>query len=163
MDTNIKTIIPAVGVSAIIKDTDTGEEVTYPVICWQLEEYEEYTDSVLDTETMQHVIGLVIAETEPSLVEVTLMGKFIRYVYTGTKQATLQPRQTKQRKRPGRPSRSIIRKPGRKTIAINEWAVQQAEAGQTLDDILPEYAARRKMRDVDARVLLRKTLRHYGY
>lgn len=49
-------------------------------------------------------------------------------------------------------------KRGPRPLKINEWARQEAAAGKTIDDILPEYARRRKMNPVEARELLRKAL-----
>lgn len=50
----------------------------------------------------------------------------------------------------------------RRGISENEWARAQARQGRTIDELLPEYARRRKMSNdlVGARELLRKALRN---
>jgi hypothetical protein len=48
---------------------------------------------------------------------------------------------------------------GPRPLKINEWARQEHAAGKTIDELLPEYARRRKLKDLaDARELLRKAV-----
>jgi hypothetical protein len=49
-------------------------------------------------------------------------------------------------------------KPGPQRLKVNEWAREQARQGKTIDEILPEYARRRRMKTSEARELLRKAL-----
>lgn len=51
------------------------------------------------------------------------------------------------------------RKPGPKVSKVNEDARQAYAAGKTIDELLPEYAKRRRMDPVKARELLRKTVK----
>ena len=49
-------------------------------------------------------------------------------------------------------------KRGPRPLKVNEWARQESAGGKTIDEILPEYARRRRMNPVEARELLRKAL-----
>jgi len=48
------------------------------------------------------------------------------------------------------------KKPGPKRLPHNKWAREQFDTGKSIDEILPEYARRRRETPVAARELLRK-------
>jgi hypothetical protein len=62
---------------------------------------------------------------------------------------------------PSFPRRSDTKKsPGPPRLKVNDWALQEVAAGKTIDDLLPEYARRRRLKNMsEARELLRKAVK----